>query len=300
MGWQEAIWPSIFHAISAFCNAGFSTRSDSLIALHNSPETLTVIGLLVILGGLGFVTLEELFQRLFPVKKRLRRLSIHTQLVLTTTAVLIGLGWVFFALFEWYGVLAGLSWVDKLFNALFMSITPRTAGFNAIDYSQASDSTNFLTIILMSIGGSPGSTAGGLKTTTFALLGVMAWSRLRSRPTATFGHRSIPDNTIQRAASLFVIATGIVITSVFALAIINGASRAPQEFLALFFEAVSAFNTVGLSLGVTAELPETSRWVLIFLMLTGRTGPLSIATALNVRLSRRGHYRLAYEDVVVG
>jgi trk system potassium uptake protein TrkH len=270
------------------------------MSFHNSPETLAVASVLIVCGGLGFVTLEELYQRMFPVKKRLTRLSVHTKLVLTTTAVLIGLGWLVFAIFEWHGVLAGMSWMDKLGNAFFMSITPRTAGFNSIDYAQASDSTNFFTMILMSIGGSPGSTAGGLKTTTFALLGLMAWSRLRSQPTATFARRSIPDSSIQRAASLFVIATGIVITSVFALAIISGATGAKQDFLELVFEATSAFNTVGLSLGITAELPETARWVLVFLMLTGRTGPLSIATALTVRLSRRGTYRLAYEDVVVG
>jgi trk system potassium uptake protein TrkH len=190
--------------------------------------------------------------------------------------------------------------VDKITNAFFMSVTPRTAGFNTIEYSEASDSTNLLTIILMMVGGSPGSTAGGMKTTTFALLGLLAWSRLRSYRTATFAHRSIPDETIQRAVGLFVIATGIVVTGMFVLAFIGDAVGANQEFLVRFFETVSAFNTVGLSLGITPELSGPSRWVVVVLMFAGRTGPLSIAAALITRLSRGGNFRLAYEDVIVG
>jgi len=205
-----------------------------------------------------------------------------------------------FALFEWTGVLADMTLLDKLTNSFFLSVTPRTAGFNSIDYGTASDSTNFLTIILMMIGGSPGSTAGGMKTTTFALLGLLAWSRLRSQPTPTFANRSIPSETIQRATGLFVIATGMVVASVFVLAFIGDTYGATEDFIVRLFESVSAFNTVGLSMGVTAELSVPSRWVVVVLMFAGRTGPLSIAAALVVRLSRGGRYRLAYEDVVVG
>ncbi len=300
LGWSEAIWPAIFHSVSAFCNAGFSTYSSSLMGFQNSPATIVVISLLVIAGGLGFISMEELHQRYILRNKAVRRLSIHTKLVLVTSGLLLFGCWPIFAAFEWRGVLSEMSTVDKLTNSWFLSVTPRTAGFNTIDYAAASDSTNFLTIILMMIGGSPGSTAGGMKTTTFALLGLLAWSRLRSHSTASFADRSIPAETIQRATGLFVIVIGAVVLGMFLLTSIGDAYDATEPFIAVFFEVASAFNTVGLSMGVTPELSAPSRWVVIVLMFVGRTGPLSIAAALVVRLTLGGRYRLAYEDVVVG
>ncbi|HMO14825.1 MAG TPA: potassium transporter TrkG [Pirellulaceae bacterium] len=300
LGWVEAIWPSIFHSVSAFCNAGFSTYSNSLVDFHDSWITIVVVSALVICGGLGFITLEEVQHRYFRRNGSLRRLSTHSRLVFLMCLVLTLGVWPLFAFFEWNGVLQDMTLTDKVSNAFFMSVTPRTAGFNTISYVDASDSTNFLTMILMMIGGAPGSTAGGMKTTTFALLGLLAWSRLRSQPTVTFARRSIPNETIQRATGLFVIATGIVVIAVFALAYLGDAYDSDQEFLARLFEAVSAFNTVGLSLDASPQLATASRWVVIVLMFIGRTGPLSIAAALAGRLSSRSHFRFAYEDVVVG
>lgn len=300
LGWTEAIWPAIFHSVSAFCNAGFSTNSDSLMGFQDSPATIAVISSLVVAGGLGFISMEELHQRFIRRNKAVRRLSVHTKLVLVVSGLLLFGCWPIFAAFEWTGVLSEMSTLDKLGNSFFLSVTPRTAGFNTIDYGAASDSTNFLTIILMMIGGSPGSTAGGMKTTTFALLGLLAWSRLRSHSTASFADRSIPTETIQRATGLFVIAIGIVVLGVFLLALIGDAQGAKEAFIVRFFEVASAFNTVGLSMGVTASLSAPARWVVIFLMFAGRTGPLAIAAALVVRLTVGGRYRLAYEDVVVG
>ena len=299
LGWREAIWPAVFHSVSAFCNAGFSTNTSSLMEFHDSPATIAVISLLVVAGGLGFITMEEL-QQLLRGKQNAKRLSVHSRLALTTTGVLLVAGSVLFAIFEWRGVLAEMSLVDKLSNAWFMSVTPRTAGFNSIDYAKATESSNFLTIILMMVGGSPGSTAGGMKTTTCALLGLLAWSRLRSQPTATFAHRSIPEETIERATGLFVIATGIVVIAVFGLALIGDFVGDDERFLVRMFEAVSAFNTAGLSMGITPRLSIHSRWLLIVLMFVGRTGPLSLAAALVVQLSNQGRFRLAYEDVIVG
>ncbi len=301
LGWTRSLWPAVFHSVSAFCNAGFSTNTSSLVGLRDSPVTILVISCLIVSGGLGFVTMREVQELLLRWRTtRGRRLSLHSRIVLVTTAVLIVAGWALFAVFEWRGVLSDMPLLDKLSNAFFMSVTPRTAGFNTIDYGQASDSTNFLTIILMMIGGSPGSTAGGMKTTTCALLVLLAWSRLRSQATATFARRSVPEETIQRAIGLFVIATGIMVVGVFALTL-NGDFLGPShEFLERLFEAASAFNTVGLSMGITNQLPAASRWVLIMMMFAGRTGPLVIATALIVRLARRGRFRHAYEDVVVG
>ncbi len=300
LGWKEALWPALFHSVSAFCNAGFSTNATSLMAWQDSPCTILVISLLIVGGGLGFIAMEEVYQVLVRRALAVKRMSVHSKLVLVTSAALLAIGWSVFAVTEWRGVLAEMSVLDKLANSFFMSVTPRTAGFNTIDYQAASDSTNFFTIILMMIGGSPGSTAGGMKTTTFALLGLLAWSRLRARPTATFAHRSIPESTIQRATGLFVITTGIVVVGVMMLAFIGDMLGTKEVFLTRLFETASAFNTVGLSMGMTPELPTPSRWLVIILMFAGRTGPLSIAAALIVRLSRRGQFRLAYEDVVVG
>jgi trk system potassium uptake protein TrkH len=300
LGPGKALWPAVFHSISAFCNAGFSTNTSSLVPWHDSPATLVVISLLIVAGGLGFIALEELYQLRSRKSKAGRRLSVHTRLVLVTTVVLVVAGWLLFAIFEWQGVLANMRVWDRISNALFMSVTPRTAGFNSIDYGQASDSTNLLTMLLMMIGGSPGSTAGGMKTTTLALLALLAWSRLRSQATTTYAHRSIPGETMQRAAGLFSITIGIVVTGVLALTLIGDFYRDHHDFLTLVFEAVSAFNTVGLSMGITPELSIPSRWVIISLMFAGRTGPLAIAAALTVRLAGRGKFRLAYEDVIVG
>jgi trk system potassium uptake protein TrkH len=300
IGWIKAIWPSIFHSVSAFCNAGFSTNTSSLMEFQNSPGTILVVVALIVLGGLGFVTILDFGLLFNKSRKTIKRISVHSQLVIWTTGMLILGGWILFACFEWNRLLGEMSVIDKLTNSLFMSVTPRTAGFNTIDYGRATDSTNLLTIILMMIGGSPGSTAGGLKTTTFALLGLLAWSRLRSYSTTTFASRSIPDETIQRGTGLFVIWTTIVVVSVFIMAYIGDYLGNEQRFLVRLFETVSAFNTVGLSMGLTNCLSTPSRWVLIVLMFIGRTGPLVIASALTVRLSSRSKYRLAHEDVIVG
>lgn len=301
LGWGGAIWPAVFHSVSAFCNAGFSTFSDSLIGFQQSPGIAAVIILLIVAGGIGFLTLEEAYMRFFSRgKKRSLRLSIHSQLVLITTGVLLLGGALLFGFFEWNESLAELTIRDKVSNSLFMSATARTAGFNMIDYGTATDSSNFLTILLMTIGGSPGSTAGGMKTTTFALVVVLAWSRLRSRPTAIFGHRSIPVETTQRAVGLSVIAFAVIATGVFALIASEQFSAEKGPFLVNMFEAVSAFNTVGLSMGLTPHLSEAGRWIIILLMFLGRVGPLTLAAALMVRPVHKSNFRYAYEDVVVG
>lgn len=301
MGWTEAIWPSVFHSISAFCNAGFSTYSNSLIGFRDSSASLLIVSGLIIAGGIGFVAMEETFLYA-TAKKRTssRRLSIHTRLVLVTSFLLVILPWPIFAFFEWHATLEGLSTGDKMINSLFISVTSRTAGFNSIDYGLASDSTNFLTIILMTIGGSPGSTAGGLKTTTFALVILLAWSRFRSDETTVFANRSIPSDTIQRAIGLAVVAFAIMAIGVFALAITEQVAGQRGNFLSLMFEAVSAFNTVGLSMNLTMDLSFGGRMVAIVLMFLGRVGPLTLAAALVISRRRRGQFRYAYEDVVVG
>jgi len=305
-GWSEAAWPAVFHAISAFCNAGFSVFSDSLTGFQQSPATLLVVSVLVVLGGLGFLTLEEIYLRAKVQREgRVFRFSLHSRLVLAATFGLLLLGWIAFALIEWRGVLGGLPAGDRLVNALFMSVTPRTAGFNAIDYASASEGANFLTILLMAIGGAPGGTAGGLKVTTVALIGLLAWARFRGRATVFAWNRSVPEETIQRAVGLFVVGFGMITAAIllFTLVELTGEGAGPDSdaFLVHMFEATSAFATVGLSMGATPDLSTAGRLITTLLMFVGRVGPLTFAAAIALsRPTSRGDFRYAYEDVVVG
>ena len=304
LGWEGAIWPAVFHSVSAFCNAGFSTFSDSMVGFQSGAATLITITLLLVTGGIGFLTLEEL--QLWWRARRAQqvfRLSLHSRLALATTAVLLVVGWILFGSFEWAGTLAGLSPADRFVNGLFMSATPRTAGFNSIDYADASDSTNFLTIIFMFIGGSPGSTAGGLKTTTVALIALVAWERFRGREIPSVWARSLPEETVQRAIGLAVVVFTVVTAGIFAYTLTehSGVTDGGNRFLAHMFESVSAFNTVGLSMGVTATLSTAGKWLTVLLMFLGRVGPLTFAAALAMAAARhRAAYRYAYEDVIVG
>ncbi len=206
-------------------------------------------------------------------------------------------------MYEWGGVLNGLGTTDRLANALFMSATARTAGFNSIDYAAAADDTNFLTILLMSVGGSPGSTAGGLKTTTFALILLLAVARLRGNQIVSVWGRSVPEETIQRAVGLFVLGFAVITMALFGYShteLGDVLPRGGQPFFVHMFEAVSAFNTVGLSLGATGELSAAGRWLTIFLMYVGRVGPLVFAAALARRAHHTKSIRYSYEDVVLG
>ena len=303
-GVGEAAWHAVFHAVSAFCNAGFSTFSNSLMPFQRQGALLTVVMILIVAGGLGFLALEELRMKGRRRGERLR-MSLHTRLVLLTTTILLAGGWMLFATFEWHVSLEGLPVIDKLSNSLFMSVTARTAGFNTVGYSHVTDGSNFLTILLMSIGGSPGSMAGGLKTTTVAVIGLLALSRMRGYSVTSIWGRSIPKETVERATGLFVVAFGIVTGAIFAFTVSEIAwmphARIDASFLKYMFEAVSAFNTVGLSMGTTGDLSGSGKILTIILMYLGRVGPLTFAAALARRYantSNRFHY--AYEEVAIG
>jgi len=304
-GWGGAVWHAVFHAISAFCNAGFSTFTDSLMGFQGHVPLLTVVMGLIVVGGLGFLTLEELYvwRRVYRKKGRFR-LSVHSQIVLVTTVLLIVGGWMMFTAVEWSNTLAGMAWSDRLINGLFASVTPRTAGFNTIDYAQVETETNVLTLMLMMVGGSPGSTAGGIKTTTFAILGLLAWSRLHGRPTTSISGRTIPEETVQKAMSLFIVASTLVTAGVFLFSVTeipDTMIAAAAPLLTYAFEAVSAFNTVGLSMGATDTLSGTGRIVTVILMFIGRVGTLTFVAAM-ARPPKRitGGFRYAHEDVTIG
>jgi trk system potassium uptake protein TrkH len=301
LGWAGAAWPAVFHAVSAFCNAGFSTFSDNLIGFHNSPLTLLVIGGLIVAGGLGFLTLEELSLRVRGGRTgQVFRLSLHSRLVLAMTALLLTGGWVAYAVLEWDRTLAGMSVVDRVSNALFMSITCRTAGFNTMDYAAAAESTNFMTMGLMLVGGSPGSTAGGVKTTTFALIVVLAWSRFRGQEVASVWGRSVRDDLLGRAVGLLVLAAAVLVVGVLVLTLSETAVPNRDPFLGRAFEAVSGFCTVGLTMGVTMTLSPIGRLTLVALMFVGRVGTMTVAAALGRAHPEGVKFRYAYEDVVIG
>lgn len=309
LGAAPALWAAVFHSVSAFCNAGFSTFSASLVGHAGSPLVLSVIMALVVSGGIGFLTLAELRSQAGPRARRgRRRLSIHTRLVLATTGALLGVGWAAFAALEWRGAFAGMPPVDRLANALFMSVTARTAGFNTVDYAALEPASNLVTMVLMAVGGSPGSTAGGLKTTTFAVLVLAAWARLRGQREVSVWGRALPEDALWRALTLWVAGSVLIACAALVLAVADLPTQAGtalaatgDPFLALLFEAVSAFNTVGLSMGATAGLSGAGKLAMILLMYLGRVGPMAAAAAMvPPGNGRHDLIRHAREDVIIG
>lgn len=306
MGWGEAVWPALFHAVSAFCNAGFSIFSNSLISFADDSMTLFVITLLVIAGGLGFVVVEEI--KIYWTKRKAgqyARLPLHAKIVLLTTTVLLVVGTIIFALFEADGALRDLNPLERTLGALFLSATPRTAGFNTVDYAHMSMGGVLVTMLLMLVGGSPGSTAGGLKTTTVALLLFMGWEKLRGRMTLSAFDRSIPEATVRRAVGVLVVGIGVMVIAILLMVgtELRGVTAAEggSRFVAVVFEVVSAFSTVGLSLGLTPILSEAGRVLVILLMFIGRVGPLAFVASLSF-LDRPDTtpIRYAQEDVSIG
>lgn len=302
MGASAAVWPALFHSVSAFCNAGFSTFSDSLTGFAGSVPTVAVVSALILVGGIGFIVIEDVRARWLA--RATRRLSVHTRVVLVTTGFLLLAGWIMFLAFEWNHALAGLSPIDRISNAWFMSVTPRTAGFNTVDYGRATNPSLFLTILLMLIGGSPGSTAGGFKTVTAALLFLLLYSRMRGEKEVFAFDRTIPSETLQRATGLVMGGLFVLGGAVFALLVTEASVagvRDRVDFVQLVFEAHSAFGTVGLSMGVTSEISGVGRLVLTMLMFLGRVGPPAVVAAMAAALKHRTvRFRYAEEDVVLG
>lgn len=301
----EAIWQSVFHSVSAFCNAGFGLLADNLVRYRGDVLVNLVVTGLIVAGGLGFLVNMELWDQ---ARLRLRGiraplLTLHARLALTVTAALLLGGTVAFLALEWGNVLRDLPLGERVLAAWFQSVTPRTAGFNTIDYGQVSSDTLFFTIFLMFVGASPGSTGGGIKTTTFGLLMALVVARWRGRGRATVFHRTIPHAVMDRALTLALLAWALVSLAIGLLAAIETrgvpVGEAKPRFLALMFEAVSAFGTVGLSTGITASLSGAGKLVLVALMYVGRVGPLTLVLAVGPRPSR-GRFRYAEENVMVG
>jgi trk system potassium uptake protein TrkH len=224
---------------------------------------------------------------------------LHSKIVLMMTGSLLVGGWVGFGILEWDNTLDAIPGWARPINALFLSVSPRTAGFNNIDYAEMSAGASFLTILLMFIGGAPGSTAGGLKVTTVALPALLAWSRIRGQRVTGFLKRTVPEETIQRAVGLIVLGFALVTGSILLTVISEGSP--PERFLDVMFECVSAFDTVGLSRSMTDDLGGSGRLTMVVLMFLGRVGLPTIASALTVAAYRPlGDFRYAQEDVVIG
>lgn len=271
----RAFYLAAFHSISAFCNAGFSLFSDSFMSYGGSILlNLTVCGL-IILGGIGFPVVYELSSRLRK-KGKAKRISVHTKVVLITTVMLIVVGALAFAFLEQERLNSPIISRGFWLPALFQSITARTAGFNTVDIASLGTSTLAVIIFLMFFGASPGSCGGGLKTTTLALLGLYALGRVRGGERVNIFKKTIPHVTVAKAVSLFLLAVVLIALMLFAVLVAQeprtGTAEVSRPFLAYLFEVVSAFGTVGLSMGVTSALTVPGKVLITILMLVGRLG----------------------------
>jgi len=280
---ERAAWEGVFHSVSAFCNAGFALHSDSVIGASKSPVVLLTMAALIVVGGLGFPVLGAGWARIRGVRSGVSRLQVRLVLRWTTGLILVGFVW--FVAVEWNGVLAGLSPLDRLVNALFQSVTLRTAGFNSVGYQGLGSATILLMIVMMIVGASPGGTGGGLKTTTVAVLFGVIPAAASGRRRVVLGRRSVPIETVFRCAA--IAGLGLVVLMAGTLTLLLFENGAPMT---LMFEAASAVGTVGLSLGATPRLDLVGRAVIIALMFLGRVGPLSLAMVLATRKAGRVEY----------
>ena len=289
-------WHAVFHSVSAFNNAGFSLYPDSLSRYVTDPIVNLTVVALILVGGLGFVVITNVFRWARPARPRVR-LSLHTRMVLSITAFLVAAGTSLIMIAEWNNAetLGPLSAPGRVLASLFQAVTPRTAGFNTLDYSQLTTAGLLITMLLMFIGGNPGSTAGGIKTITFYVVLLSIWSTIRGRSDITAFRRRIAQSTVVRAGAIAGSAVMLGGAAVTLLAVFE--PDIPLE--SLLFETISALGTVGLSVGITAELETPARLVIIMLMYVGRIGLLTFALAL---VSRERHHAVRHpaEEVVVG
>lgn len=289
----DAVWSAIFHAVSAFNNAGFGLNRDNLMAYVADPFITGPIALSVILGGLGYPVLIELFRKYrFPLTW-----SMTTRAVVVVTPILLISGTIFIGAIEWNnpGTLGPLDWWGKIQAAAFQSTITRTAGFNTIDIGQMHPATWFGMDILMFIGGGPAGTAGGVKITTFVVLAAMTWTEISGGRAVNLFGRRVSRSVHRQATTVIVLGLGLIVVSTMAIML----DAQELGFDRILFEVVSAFGTVGLSTGITAQLPPFSQAVLIVTMIFGRLGPVTVASALALR-NRPIRYELPKERPLIG
>ena len=288
----RAVWLAVFHAVSAFNNAGFALFPDSLVRFATDPVINLTLVVTIVVGGLGVPVLAEL------VRDRIswRRWSLHTRLTITTTLVLVAVAWFLVCLFEWTNAatLGPFGTAEKLVAGLFQGVTPRTAGFNTVDIGGLRETTLLLMSGLMFVGAAPASTGGGLKVTTFALLAFVILSEVRGQQDVTVFGRRVGPGAQRQAVSLALIGVGVVAVGTLLLLSMGG-----WGLSAVLFEVTSAFGTTGLSTGITGDIPGPGRVLLILLMFAGRVGPLTVGAALALR-QRDNRFRYPEERPLLG
>ena len=301
---RQAAWLAVFHSVSAFCNAGFSLFGSSLIGYREDVVVNLTVMVLIVLGGLGFVAAMDIIEQIGATTRGVRRkLAVHTRLVVTTTLILILTGTLVFLVFEWNNTFATETFGAEFVQSFFLSVTARTAGFNTVETAHLTNMTLVIVIILMIIGASPGSTGGGVKTTSLVVLWALVRSHLLNRPEAEVVGRRIPRELVAKALALIVLYGCVVVLGMIALQATEFGELPHQTtrgmFLEHLFEVVSALSTVGLSTGVTTQLSDNGLLVLMGLMFVGRVGPLVIAASLiGERSQLKFHY--AETDIMIG
>jgi len=294
---------AVFHAVSAFCNAGFSLFSNSLTDFHTDGVIVGIFSVLIIIGGIGFVVFLDIPKLKFWRKDRrliFSRISLQTKIVLIVTLILISTGAAGIFAFEKDHALKELSTHEKVWGCLFTSITSRTAGFNVLETGDLRPATLFMLIMLMFIGASPGSTGGGVKTVTFGIIIAAFFSMLHNEERISVFGRTIPNQIYRRAAVIVFLGITVVVLTTFLLCATEGiAATTNYSFLRIMFESTSAFGTVGLSTGITPQLTDIGKLIIIFTMFIGRVGPLTIALAIAMR-KEKASYHYPEERLMVG
>lgn len=285
----RSVYLAIFHAVSAFNNAGFDLFGNSLEGFTGDITVNFVIMALIILGGIGFGVMMEAYNRI-----KFRKTTLQTKIVIVMTLALLVFGFITFFILEYNNTLQGLPLLDKTLGAMFLSVTPRTAGFNTVPTGALKQSSLFLIIILMFIGASPGSTGGGIKTTTFGVILVTMKNMITGKEDMEIYNRRFERQIIYKAFTITMLAAALIILVTTLLLIIED-----FQFIDALFETVSAFGTVGLSTGITGELSKISRVLITITMFAGRVGPLTLAVAIGEK-QRKGTYHYPTEKVMVG
>lgn len=295
-GWARGIWYGIFHSISAFCNAGFDLMGQeqpyvSLTNYYDDALVNIVIMSLIVIGGIGFIVWDDISVHKFQIKKYM----LHSKIVLMMTIVLIVAGSICFYLFEKDNLLVGMDAKGQILSSMFGAVTPRTAGFNTTDTAAYSEATRLLTVILMFIGGSPGSTAGGIKTTTMVVILLYIWSNLRNKKGLNIFGRRLDEDSIKKASTVFFI--NLLLATTCALIVSGLESTMPMSDI--FMEVFSAIGTVGISTGITRDLSVLSKCILIFLMYSGRIGSMSFALSFTEK-KQSSPVQLPVERITIG
>jgi len=297
---KDKIFHSLFHSVSAFCNAGFSTFSDNLCPFLKDPFVNLIIISLIVIGGLGFVTLIDL-PKFFRRTKQFTKISVQTKIVLTATAALIISGTVFIFFMEKNNALANLGFKDRVLASLFQSVTARTAGFSTVDIGRLLHPTLFFIVFLMFIGASPGSTGGGIKTCTFVILCATFYAMLHNKERASIFKTTIPKEVVRKAVVVFLLAIAwiFIITMILLITEESNLGNSNNYFIRILFEVVSAFATVGLSANVTPYLSTLGKTLIIITMFAGRVGLLIIALSIALQ-KEKTIYTYPEERIMVG